>query len=204
MADQPTGKGRESPDWTQKSLEQLRNLRIFLAIKKVDKEIRDLNESEAVLRNGPKNSVEMANIRLKVNSDLEAMRQSLDEKTYDSVETYVQYALALKEAEVTDENVVQPALEFHRSHPAKVKYTDIELTQKVQRAAEEAEKRQKVLDDEVLRKRIIEEHTLEKELEVINKWRAAGLVFGGRDLEEMGFLTWLAQRSRSSPASPTH
>ena len=204
MVDQPTGKGRESPDWTQKSLEWLRNLRISLAIKKVDKEIRDLNENEAVLRNGPKNSFEMANIRLKVNRDLEAMRQNLDEKTYDSVGNYVQYALTLKEAGVTDENVVQSALEFHRSHPAKVKYTDIELTQKVQRAAEEAEKRQKALDDEVLRKRIIEEHTLEKELEVINKWRAAGLVFGGRDLEEMGFLTWLAQRSRSSPASPTH
>jgi hypothetical protein len=49
---------------------------------------------------------------------------------------------------------------------------------------------------------LAEERTIEKKIEVVNEFRAAGLVFGGKDLEEMGFLKWLAQGSPPSPSSP--
>jgi hypothetical protein len=127
MSEKLAGDGKGSSDWTQKSLEWLRNLRIFLAIKKTDKEIDDLGKSEAVLRNGPRDSSEMANIRLKANRDLEAMKPNLDEKTYDLAEKYTLFGLVLKESGVTDENLGQAALEFIRSHPTKAKYSDGEL-----------------------------------------------------------------------------
>ena len=203
MVENLAGDEKGSPDRAQKSLEWLRDLRIVLAIKKADKEIKDLDKSEAVLRNGPRDSSEMANIRLKVNGDLRTMKPTLGEMDYDFVEKYTSFGLTLKESGVTDENVVQSALEFHRSHPAKAKYTDIDLAQQAQHAAEEAKNRQKEIDADLLTRRLAEEYTLERKIEVVNEFREAGLVLGIRELKKIGFFDWLIQRSRSSPPSPT-
>jgi hypothetical protein len=193
------GRSSQPDDWSDENLERLKDLHIIYEIKKMLKLIRELDEAANALKGGTPSQSDTTNTRLMVMRNLEEMKQRLPEKTYEIVEMNVLFALALREKGITPENIPQWALEFARSHPLKAKYTNADLEKATKDATEIGRQVQKVVDDQELDRKLAEAHSFKAKLDVVKEFIDANLVYGGKQLDEMGFTDFLIWRAMGSP-----
>lgn len=186
----------------------LKQRRIILSIKKVNKELEDFDEVEEVLRGGARGRSADANTRLRLDRDLETMKPNLGDKTYGILKHLAHFAHKVKEEGISDENLPQAALEYQRSTPLNVEFTRAELRSEVLKASAEAAKSQKEVDDKELARykpymsmyfdlayKVADEQSKKKDpvtemIDNIGEYRSLGLVYIGKDLVEMGFFSW--------------
>jgi len=194
-------------DSREDALEYLQNRHIILAIMEVERDIREFDQSTAILTSRQDHHIDV-NVNLELNGELEAMKPGMDEKTHDLVEHYSHFARKVKEDRVEEENIPQAALEYLRFSPTKAKFTAEELDHGRRTASEWAAARQKAADEKVLASyipykeeylklvsRVAEEARQKKDpftemIDNISEYRGLGLVYTGKDLTEMGFLSW--------------
>lgn len=200
--------GEDQNGGTEDALRLLRQQRIILSIKKANKDLKEFDKAEAVLRGGAQGRPADANARLRLDRDLEAMKPNLGDKTYGILKHLAHFALKAKEEGISDENLPQAALEYQRSTPLNVEFTRAELRSEAQRASGEAAKNQKEIDDKELARytpymskyfdlayKVADEQSKKKDpltemIDNILEYRGVGLVYTGKDLVEMGFFSW--------------
>ena len=102
------------PSWRKVALEQLKDIHIINALRKATRILKEGDEAERLLKEGIKTPTEVANIKLKLLHDLEAMKPRVDEKTYEYVENQVLFAIEVMENGISNDNIPQGALEFAR------------------------------------------------------------------------------------------
>lgn len=201
--------GEDEHGGSEDVLRFLRRQRIILALRKINKDVLEFDEAEKALRNGALGRQADANVRLRLDRDLETMKPSLGDKKHGIVIYLAHFGLKVKEERINDENLPQAALEYQRSTPLNVEFTRAELQREVLKASVEAAGNQKEIDDRELAEytpfmkkyydlayKVADEQSKRKEplkemIDNILEYRGLGLVYTWKDLAETGFFSWL-------------
>lgn len=194
MGKEPKDVGKMPDDYRQGALDWLKDQHIILAIKKINREIRDFDKAEEVLKKGTTSQSDIANARLTVKRNLQILKPQLDEKIYDQVEKFALNHLEMMEKGIAPENISQAVLEYTLSHPLKAKHTDNDLKQAIDKGVEDGARVQKAIDDITLQQELAKATSFDAQLKVIEEAIDAGIVFGPKQLDKMGFTDFLMGR----------